>query len=107
MKKIFKKFFYQLQNNTLLRLGQSFWQVDFHPLVLRKQWNQFHLRLHFWKFIIDDMYNLHNYPTELQKFHGSVMETTCLLNDPEIQKLNLDALLALVPYIVDFRLGHQ
>ena len=40
-----QKFFHQLRNNTLLRLGQSF--------------GQFHLRLHFWKFIIDDMYNLH------------------------------------------------
>ena len=92
MKKIFQTFFHQLRHNTLLRLGQSFGQVHFHPLVLRKQWNQFHLRLHYWRHV------QFTYPTELQKFHGSVVETTCRLNDPEIQKLNLDAFLALMPY---------
>ena len=35
-------------------LRSTFQYFDF-----RKQLNEFHLRLHFWKFIIDDMYNLH------------------------------------------------
>ena len=50
------------------------------------------LEIHYWRRVQC------TYPTELQKFYGSVVETTCRLNDPEIQKLNLDALLALMPY---------
>ena len=50
------------------------------------------LEIHYWRRVQC------TYLTELQKFYGSVVEATCRLNDPEIQKLNLDALLALMPY---------